>query len=320
MDFSDSDEDQSLPTGLDAAGHIDTTQETRSTFDSATLTDRTVSEPPLSPNKARKRTNEEVYQRAQRPTASTTPLRSPPRNSFPGRALSEPFHARTISFEKTGFSALRHVENADTASPVKPRPANHPKMNDDRDEAPMKTGFTDDIRLYQQRLEDEYKAYETSLKDRDRSDIIDPQDWDALEDQYKLEVDPLVSQEQEIMQEFGARFQVGCNLVSRYVADRWQQFMLWMQVSGDRESERAIKRLRTRVAYVQNSEQHLDKRQEHCKCLAVHASCNVDTAYRFEGARRLPRSNESAWDVMKAMVMMLDECLMVWLSMAFRLF
>ena len=219
MDFSDSDEDQSLPTGLDAAGHIDSTQETLSTFDSATLTDRTVSEPPLSPNKARKRTNEEVYQRAQRPTTSTTPLKSPPRNSLQGRASSEPFHARTISFEKAGFSALRQVVNAETASPVKPRPAKDLKMNDCEEEAPVRTGFTDDIRSYQQSLEDEFKAYERSLKDRDRSDTINPQDWDALEDQYKREVDPLVAQEQEIMQEFGARFQVGCNPVSRYVAD-----------------------------------------------------------------------------------------------------
>ena len=206
MDVSDSDEDQSLPTGLEAAGHIDPTQDTISTFDSATLTDRTVSEPPLSPNKARKRTNEEVYQRAQRPTTSTTPLKSPPRNSLQGRALSEPFHARTISFEKAGFSALRQVVNADTASPVKPGPENDLKMNNREEDAPMRPGFTDDIRSYQQSLDDEFKAYETSLKDRDRSDAIDPQDWDALEDQYRREVDPLIAQEQEIMQEFGARF------------------------------------------------------------------------------------------------------------------
>ena len=96
--------------------------------------------------------------------------------------------------------------------------------------------------------------------------------------------------------------------------------MLWMQVSGDREGERAIKRLRTRVAYVQNSEQHLDKRQEHCKCLADHTMCNVDPAYRFQGPRRLSRSNESAWDIVKAMVMMLDDCLMGGLSMALRVF
>ena len=218
MDVSDSDEDQSLPTGLDTTAQLDSTQETLSTLDSATLTDRTVSEPPPSPNKTRKRTNEEVYQRAQRPTTSTTPLKSPPRNSLQGRALSGPFHARTISFEKAGFSALRHVENAETASPVKPQPANPRMMNDHEEEAPTKTGFTDDIRLYQQRLEDEFKAYETSLKDRDRSDTIDPQDWDALEDHYKQEIDPLIAQEQEIMQEFSARFQVNTIFSSRRAA------------------------------------------------------------------------------------------------------
>ena len=219
MDVDDSDDEQSLPTGLDATGHIDPTRENLSTFDSATLTDRTISEPPLSPNRARKRTNEEVYQKPQRPLTSTTPLKSPPRSFFQGRALSEPFHARTISFEKAGFSALRHVENAEPASPVKSQSGKELKMTNREEQALTTDAFTDDIRSYQQRLEDEFKAYEASLKDRDRSDMIDPQNWDALEDQYKREIDPLIAREQEFMQEFSARFQVSRIFTLRHGAD-----------------------------------------------------------------------------------------------------
>ncbi|KAK4934108.1 hypothetical protein LTR66_015723, partial [Elasticomyces elasticus] len=60
----------------------------------------------------------------------------------------------------------------------------------------------------------------------------------------------LKAQEVELMNEFNTRF---------------QQFLLWMQVSSDREHERAAKRLKTQSAFVQASEHDLQQKQAHCE-------------------------------------------------------
>ncbi|RMZ90652.1 hypothetical protein DV736_g2100, partial [Chaetothyriales sp. CBS 134916] len=90
--------------------------------------------------------------------------------------------------------------------------------------------FAEEIEDYRQQLEAEYKKFELSLAERDRTEPLDDMDWDDLEMQYRQE-----------------------------------QFLLWMQVSREKETERAIKRLKTRVAFVQNSERQLVQKQDHFK-------------------------------------------------------
>lgn len=85
--------------------------------------------------------------------------------------------------------------------------------------------------------------------------------------------------------------------------------MLWMRVSSDREAERAIKRLKTRVAFVQNSETQLSHRQEHCKRSNGQMHVNVDPTHRLQGSRRIPQRHGFAWKFLSDLWKMVDDIL-----------
>ncbi|KIX01812.1 uncharacterized protein Z518_09539 [Rhinocladiella mackenziei CBS 650.93] len=108
--------------------------------------------------------------------------------------------------------------------------------------------FAKEIRDHQKKLDFEFQEFERSLDERDTTIDLDPLDWTDLENRYNQEIQPHIAAEQEILNELGARF---------------EQFMLYMQVSNEYEAERAIKRLRTRIALVQNSEASLAQKQAH---------------------------------------------------------
>jgi hypothetical protein len=57
-----------------------------------------------------------------------------------------------------------------------------------------------------------------------------------------------------------------------------------MQVSNEHEAERAVKRLRTRIAIAQNAESSLATKQAHRTSSASTKWPHVNTAYRFQGA------------------------------------
>ncbi len=57
-----------------------------------------------------------------------------------------------------------------------------------------------------------------------------------------------------------------------------------MQVSNEHEAERAVKRLRTRIAIAQNAESSLATKQAHRTSSASTKWAHVNTAYRFQGA------------------------------------
>lgn len=70
------------------------------------------------------------------------------------------------------------------------------------------SSFVQDIKDYQRELELEFQKFEQSLDERDTSADLEGLDWDDLEERYKKEIQPHVDSEQEIMNEFGSRFQV----------------------------------------------------------------------------------------------------------------
>ena len=68
--------------------------------------------------------------------------------------------------------------------------------------------FHQEIKDYQQQLELEFQTFERSLNERDTSAELESLDWHELEERYKKEIQPHIDAEQDIINEFGARFQV----------------------------------------------------------------------------------------------------------------
>lgn len=183
MDLPDSDSDEEeLPTNLDV-----TTPRNAHSLTASTLTDRTLSHAlPPSPRTAKKRTNEEVYQRSQIPIASTTPLKTPPK--------------RMSQFERMGFDSLP-TESQATAVATQAEPQSPVEQA-----AQAKT-FVQEIQAYQDQLEDEFKQFEKSLSDRDKKEPLEELDWDELEHRYRAEIGPKEADEQAIIEELQTRFQ-----------------------------------------------------------------------------------------------------------------
>ncbi|KAI1618524.1 hypothetical protein EDD36DRAFT_426612 [Exophiala viscosa] len=208
-----------------------------------------------SPSISRKRTNEQVYQPVEQPRPSPTASRFQiPANTGPNvESQHELFeterdHDNEHSRQETLSTQADSSNQRDAAT--QPTTTNPPHTSNQ--------GFVRGIQAYQQRLELDFQEFEHSLTEREKSAELTSIDWDELETRYNDEIQPKIDAEQDIMKEFTARF---------------QQFMLYMQVSNDHESERAVKRLRTRVALAQNAENSLaDKQAHHAKVLQAFQS------------------------------------------------
>ncbi|RMZ81169.1 hypothetical protein DV737_g2630, partial [Chaetothyriales sp. CBS 132003] len=166
----------------------------------------------------------------------------------------EPREAEAAGLPPSGSQEAR----AETEQPTS-MPAGQPHVTG------RAKSFAEEIEDYRQQLEAEFKGFELSLAERDRTDPLDDMDWDGLEMQYQQEVGRIDEEEIRLMESIEARFQACCPLNAAVLQQltQWQQFLLWMQVSRKKESERAIKRLKTRAAFVQNSERQLLQKQDH---------------------------------------------------------
>lgn len=70
--------------------------------------------------------------------------------------------------------------------------------------------FTDAVRQYQEKLDQDFLQFEEDLQARNPQYIAnDIDDWDVLENEYQMEVGNVVAQERDIMDVFDARFKVG---------------------------------------------------------------------------------------------------------------
>jgi len=200
-----------------------------------------------TPSIGRKRNNEEVYEPPQ------SPLRSPKTPKFPkdtGISISqhvEGHQNRDNPFQTGGnldHDQLRGIAQTTTEDhsqrePIAQNPTNTPT------EANRLVGR---IEQYQKGLEEEFQEFEQSLSERDKAADLESLDWNELEKRYNDEIQPKIATEEAIMNEFQTRF---------------QQFLLYMQVSNEHEAERAVKRLRTRIAIAQNAESSLATKQAH---------------------------------------------------------
>jgi hypothetical protein len=69
--------------------------------------------------------------------------------------------------------------------------------------------FQDSIRGFQDRLDEQYKAFEDKLNERNQDTELEDFNWDELEARYHSAIDPKVEAEQEIMNECSSLFRVG---------------------------------------------------------------------------------------------------------------
>ncbi len=75
--------------------------------------------------------------------------------------------------------------------------------------------FVQEVHDFQQQLELDYQKFERSLDERDTTSDLQTMDWEKLETEYNEEIAPCIAQENEIMEEFNARFAVRtCSLGS----------------------------------------------------------------------------------------------------------
>jgi hypothetical protein len=82
---------------------------------------------------------------------------------------------------------------------------------------PPATGtFVSQIEDYQRELEEDFQKFERQLNDRDTSAELEQMDWTDLEGKYKKEIEPLLQQENAIMQEFGDLFNVGISTALQF--------------------------------------------------------------------------------------------------------
>ncbi|KIV89949.1 hypothetical protein PV10_07303 [Exophiala mesophila] len=211
---------------------------------------------------SRKRTNDDVYKPVETPKSSPRSAR---------------FH---LTRSQPGSPTILGSQNTTTASGQKPSPSKMSGIPRTEFGKELSTSgrihgsFAQEIKDYEKRLEQEFHDFERSLNDRDSTADLEPLDWNELEARYKKEIKPHLDTEQEIMTEFSARFQVGIHLYRFHLLSLTseQQFMLYMQVSNEQETDRAIKRLRTRMALAQNSEQSLVKKQDHRGTLQLYVA------------------------------------------------
>ncbi|ETI25990.1 hypothetical protein G647_02767 [Cladophialophora carrionii CBS 160.54] len=189
---------------------------------------------PRQGSAGRKRTNEEAWQPGE------TPATSPKTARF----------KRSLTLLVMPESEVQRAQEHPTPTTGEGAQTQRSVIADREGSAsfPPRNSFTKQIHDYQQQLELEYQQFEQSLNERDTAADLDAMNWEDLETRYNDEMTPCIIREKEVMDEINARF---------------AQFMLYLQVSNDHEAERAVKRLRTRIALAQNSEGLLAQKQAH---------------------------------------------------------
>jgi hypothetical protein len=155
-----------------------------------------------TPSITRKRTNDEMYM-------AETPKASPTATLFQQQLGPGSPRLEAIPTTQQSNTTLLVSENIGTTNQVQSchsqKVESHGTLIDA--EAPAKL-FTEDIKAYQIHLEQEFQDFEQSLDERDRTVELEDLEWADLEQRYKTEIQPFADAEQDIMHEFGNRFQV----------------------------------------------------------------------------------------------------------------
>ncbi|KAJ4296246.1 hypothetical protein N0V90_006291 [Kalmusia sp. IMI 367209] len=102
-------------------------------------------------------------------------------------------------------------------------------------------------------------------EDVDPADQIEDFDWNGLHERYHEAFNKASDEEAELLREF---------------SDLMAYFKVWAEAGHNHESDRTYHRLRTRMTYVNNSEEKLEKTRQHY----------IDVVRAFESALALLRN------------------------------
>jgi hypothetical protein len=142
---------------------------------------------------ARKRTNEELYQKAD------TPKTSPRTTKTPRKSIG------MADLPETGAYAVpKHLFQTVPSAIETKSIAGVPIFS----ESLSSTKFGNDIREFQQELDAEFQQFERSLEERDSAADLEDMDWHGLEARYESDIAPCIAREKEIMDDFQTRFAV----------------------------------------------------------------------------------------------------------------
>ena len=146
------------------------------------------------------------------------------------------------SFNQDGLSTLRSKHDSTTStstrSTMKPESTN----NSTNTSIERRKTFQNSIKDFQDRLDEQYKVFEEKLNERNQDTELEDFDWDELEARYHSAIDPKVETEQEIMNECSSLFRVGHFPRVAKLSNGVQHFLIWAQMSSEREADRALKR------------------------------------------------------------------------------
>ncbi|EXJ88137.1 hypothetical protein A1O1_05065 [Capronia coronata CBS 617.96] len=161
-----------------------------------------------SPSTARKRNNEEVYGSTRSPRSMPTPSRFQKSTM----TVSQPNEDAEQAINITQGQESSSKQNTKPAQPSTTNSTRPERLTIDRQELAKppssRDSFVRDVDEYQQQLELEFQEFERSLNERNPTEGLEDLDWDDLEARYDKEIQPKITAEQEIMDEFSARFEV----------------------------------------------------------------------------------------------------------------
>ncbi|KAL6712078.1 hypothetical protein ACN47E_003121 [Coniothyrium glycines] len=180
------------------------------------------------------------------------PSSPPPYDHTPKTASMDQNSGIKSELPKTNRPVLQRMKSEETE-----RPTSGQQVREDTDET---------AESEEEDREDDGENEEEEEEDTDPADPIAEIDWDDLHQRYVDSVRNCEGQEIELMKEWTS--------LTEY-------FRIWAESGHDHETDRASSRLRTRMVYVQHSEEILEQKRAHY----------VNVVKAFESALNLLKAN-----------------------------
>ncbi|KAJ9647644.1 uncharacterized protein PV06_00346 [Exophiala oligosperma] len=158
----------------------------------------------------RKRTNDEVYEPVQSPIRSPTAIKSSKQHNKAESIFKlETGDGGTNPNRPVGTGGVRRDE--EPGSKAKAVPGQDADYGQGEAQESNEDGSGEElvkrIERCQQDFQVAFEQFKQSLSERDKTAELESLDWDELELRYQNEIQPKIAAEQDIMDEFQARFQ-----------------------------------------------------------------------------------------------------------------
>jgi hypothetical protein len=173
-----------------------------------------------------------------------------PESSLPSRALpifpsSPPILTQLPKIIKMDADPACKSEPSFTQDAQPMRPARRRVNSDDTERPPSAQRTQDEV----DGQADANAGEQTEDEDSDPAGRIEDFDWEDLHVRYHEAMNGCHNEESELMQEWESLM---------------AYFRIWANSGLEHETGRTYSRLRTRMAYVQNAEEELEKKRNHC--------------------------------------------------------